>query len=264
VLARILTAVFVAVPFAWLAVLACFARSGHGSFRISFRLSNILLNFTSALSGETGASFLSAYATTFALSGAGALITCSIAIPLGRRLAELSTGIAQQLTGLFIASRLIPITAALPILTGVLARLDVPYGVFSTLAIYVALFLPLAAACLSSADWAEVRRANVLLGLDAAVSRKQHFLLLVRSIGGDIVVAALLVFLFTWSEFFIAMSALPPEIMTLAKHFANFETINGYLWGPLAASLVLCLMPIVIAAAVVEGIMAARAQRMVS
>jgi len=80
----------------------------------------------------------------------------------------------------------------------------------------------------------------------------------------DVVVAVLLAFLFTWSEFYIAMSALPPATLTLAKYFGTFESINGFLWGPLAASLVLCLAPIVLAAAAVEVAIAMRTQRMVS
>jgi len=245
------------IPFMTAFVLAAGASATAGTFYLQPSLATLAANFSLVTDSDAQTNIRASLFTSLWLSLACSIVTTALATGAGAALSRLR-GSAWIVTSAFVGSRVVPVTAALPLFAMLIGVLRLPKGLFVIAVLYVLLFLPLAAALLSGARWQETQRAIGIINLDGALSLTGRAFLVVRSIGADIAIAAITVFLLCWSEFFLAAFLLQPGEVTIARYFSSFETINGYMWGPLGAAIVLSMIPAVIAIAAVGAVIRLR------
>jgi sorbitol/mannitol transport system permease protein len=235
------------LPFASVLVLSVSVVPTRASFRLSPGWSTALQNLNAVIGRDQvqPSHFLGAFATSFEISALCALAAVSIAIFAGRGLVTVLPSAASAMVGAFVGTRLIPITAALPAFLWLVGFLRDSGGIGTVGIIYFILFFPLACALMASANWRLVDRSVSILEFDGYFSRTEDLAFRLRQLRGDVFVAAGAVFLLCWSEFFLAVSVLAPGQATLATYLSSFETMNGYSWGPLSMSLVICVLPII-------------------
>ena len=253
--------IFVAlVPFATAFVLAIGASSAAGTFYLQPSLATLVANFSLVTGSDTQASIGESLSTSLWLSLTCSTVTVTLAIGAGAALSRIQ-GSTWVVTSAFVGSRVIPITAALPLFAMLVGVLGLPKGLLVVATLYVLLFLPLAAALLSGARWEDARRSIEFVALDGPILPAGRLLLFARFIAVDIAIAVVAVFLLCWSEFFLAAFLLQPGEVTIAHYFSSFETINGYMWGPLGAAVVLSTIPAGVAIAVAVAVVRFRGGR---
>ncbi len=244
----ILWIAILAVPFCTSIFLAASISGDHATQRGHIAWRTAVSNFASVVEVNKagGSSLPRALFTSLWICLSAATITVCLAAPTGQFIGLRYEMRMWTIAAAAVGTRVVPVTAALPVFAAVQAGLRLGNSWQFTLVLYVALFLPFASALLAAAPWQEIMIAQQLLGLDAALSRGDRLRYWRDALGSDVALAAVSIFLLCWSDFVVASFFLPSDMETVTGLLFKFQAFSGTQWGKMGAALAVSLLPIMV------------------
>lgn len=237
------------LPLAAAVLIAVSVIGDHSTHRLQPSFTTALANFANVLVGtdSEGSKFLSAFKTSLSLSLGASILAVLGALPIARLLGTKWRSQLWTVAAIVIGARVVPATAPIPIFTDLANRLQLENSWLLVIVLYVLIFLPMACALLSAAQWPEIAFAQELLALDAKLEWWHKLKYEFRALGPDLCITGGAVFLLCWSDFIIASFFLSPGELTITRFLANSQTFYGTKWGYLGAAIILSLLPVMAA-----------------
>lgn len=203
-----------------------------------------LENFTGAW---RDAGFTQAFINSITLSGLSILLVCSTGSLTAYVLARRKIKSWRLVTGYILATSTAPIQLYLfPLYFG-FASLGLINNVFAVSLIYCALFSPFSIMLLRTYFLAVPKELEEAAIIDGATPWQVFTKVMLPIVWPGILTVALIVGLYTWNEFLIAVTFLPSEGSRTA--IASFFLLSGQYvtdWGQLMAGATMIVLPVVV------------------
>lgn len=233
-------------PLAWIAF-AAFRSTGDltnpGSFTIHPTLDNFPTISDSGVPAAAIRSTVLGIVVAVVAVLAGSLAAYSIA--------RFRTGGAVFQVGILLPTVIPPTVLAFPLLTLAIG-LKINGSLLTVVAAHLTYVVPLVTWFLIGFFRAVPRELEEQAAIDGFSQIKSFFLVVLPNVLPGLGAAALLGFMLSWNEFFYALILAPGDEHTLPVAIAGFNTFRGVLLGPLAATVLVSVVPVILLSLLVQ------------
>lgn len=235
-------AVITLLPFLWFVVMSFKPADDIFAGIDGFFFTPTLENYTSLWSDRFATSMLNSFIT----SSVSTILALVIGTPGAYALSRATMKQERTFSLLILASRMAPPVAfAIPyfLVYRYMGLLDTRTGL---ILVYLTFNLALVVWLMRNFFDATPRALEEAAWIDGASLWKTFMVIVLPMSGPALVTTAILCFLYSWNDFFFALTLTRNSAMTAPVEVVNFMNYEGWEWGKIAAGGTLIMMPVLV------------------
>jgi sorbitol/mannitol transport system permease protein len=202
-----------------------------------------LEQFDAVLSGGLTA----AVANSLWVTLASTALVIALALPAAYALALRPVEKWQDVLFFFLSTRMLPVVGAIVPIYVIARNINMLDNVWTLVVLYTAINLPIAVWMLRSFMSEVPTEVLEAARVDGASLWEEARAVLLPMIAPGVAATALICVIFTWNEFFLAVTLTAVRAQTVPVYLVGFITSEGAFWARLSAAATLAAIPVLLA-----------------